>query len=140
MTISAKTRHVHTTTEFNFIIPAYRCAQYLSIPSVSNVKCLLVCFPGGHFADPPKSQLEQWHQLPGGSGDLGLLPLTLWALPHWPLCGHHGCSWGVPNRGLYCLPTHPIPPSPILTLEKNGKNIIKFSHQWFRSLATIKAN
>ena len=33
-----------------------------SVPSASNVKCYLAYFPGGHIADPPKSQLDQWHQ------------------------------------------------------------------------------
>ena len=32
---SAKTRHVYTTTKFNFMTPAYRYNQWLLIPSVS---------------------------------------------------------------------------------------------------------
>ena len=39
MTVLAKTCLVCTKTEFNFIAAAYRHTQYLSIPSVSSVKC-----------------------------------------------------------------------------------------------------
>ena len=39
VTVLAKTRHVRTKTEFNFIAAVYRHTQYLSIPSVSSVKC-----------------------------------------------------------------------------------------------------
>ena len=39
VTVLAKTRLVHTKTEFNFIAAVYRHTQYLSIPSVSSVKC-----------------------------------------------------------------------------------------------------
>ena len=38
-TVLAKTRHVCTKTEFNFIAAVYRHTQYLSIPSVSSAKC-----------------------------------------------------------------------------------------------------
>ena len=37
VTSSAKTRHVCITTEVNFITPAYRYTQWLSIPSASKV-------------------------------------------------------------------------------------------------------
>ena len=39
MTVLAKTHLVRTKTEFNFIAAVYRHTQYLSIPSVSSVKC-----------------------------------------------------------------------------------------------------
>ena len=39
VTVLAKTRHVRTKTEFNFIAAVYRHTQYLSIPSVSSAKC-----------------------------------------------------------------------------------------------------
>ena len=39
VTVLAKTRYVRTKTEFNFIAAVYRHTQYLSIPSVSSVKC-----------------------------------------------------------------------------------------------------
>ena len=39
VTVLAKTRLVRTKTEFNFITTVYRHTQYLSIPSVSSVKC-----------------------------------------------------------------------------------------------------
>ena len=39
VTVLAKTRHVRTKTEFNFIAAVYRHTQYLSIPTVSSVKC-----------------------------------------------------------------------------------------------------
>ena len=55
VTSTAKTHHVHTTTEFNFITSANRYTQWLSIPSVFNVKCQMVCSSRKHFADPTKS-------------------------------------------------------------------------------------
>ena len=58
VTSSAETHHVCITTEVNFITPAYRYTQWLSIPSASNVKCQLVYFSGGHFAYP-QSRLDQ---------------------------------------------------------------------------------
>ena len=39
VTVLAKTCHVSTKTEFNFIAAVYRQTQYLSIPTVSSVKC-----------------------------------------------------------------------------------------------------
>ena len=39
VTVLAKTHHVRTKTEFNFIAAVYRHTQYLSIPTVSSVKC-----------------------------------------------------------------------------------------------------
>ena len=39
VTVLAKTHHVRTKTEFNFIAAVYRHTQYLSIPSVSSAKC-----------------------------------------------------------------------------------------------------
>ena len=39
VTVLAKTGFVLTKTEFNFIAAVYRHTQYLSIPSVSSVKC-----------------------------------------------------------------------------------------------------
>ena len=39
VTVLVKTRLVRTKTEFNFITTVYRHTQYLSIPSVSSVKC-----------------------------------------------------------------------------------------------------
>ena len=39
VTVLAKTRLVRTKTESNFITTVYRHTQYLSIPSVSSVKC-----------------------------------------------------------------------------------------------------
>ena len=39
VTILAKTHLVCTETEFNSIAAAYRHTQYLSIPSVSSVRC-----------------------------------------------------------------------------------------------------
>ena len=52
VTSSAKPCHVCTTTAFNFITSAYRYNLWLSIPSVYNIKCQLVCYSGGHFAEP----------------------------------------------------------------------------------------
>ena len=68
LTSSAKACHVRTTTEFNFITPAYRYTQWLSIPSVSNVKCQLVFFFGGHFAD---QQGHNWNSGTNGGHQLG---------------------------------------------------------------------
>ena len=39
VTVLAKTCLVRTKTEFNFIATVYRHTQYLSITSVSSVKC-----------------------------------------------------------------------------------------------------
>ena len=39
VTILAKTHLVRTKAKFNFIAAVYRHTQYLSIPSVSSVKC-----------------------------------------------------------------------------------------------------
>ena len=39
VTVLAKTGLVRTKTEFNCIAAVYRHTQYLSIPSVSSVKC-----------------------------------------------------------------------------------------------------
>ena len=39
VTVLAKIHLVRTKTEFNFIAAVYRHTQYLSIPSVSSVKC-----------------------------------------------------------------------------------------------------
>ena len=76
VTVLAKTRLVRTKTEFNFITTVYRHTQYLSIPSVSSVKCNLVYFSEGHFADPPNSWLEQWHpwRAPIGQWGPGFAP------------------------------------------------------------------
>ena len=40
VTSLAKTRHVCTTTEFNFITPAYRYTKWQPIPSVSITLCI----------------------------------------------------------------------------------------------------
>ena len=99
VTVLTKTCIVRTKTEFNFIATVYRHTKYLSIPGISSVKCQLVCFSKGHFANPPKSWLEQWHPWRAPIGQWG--PATD-SVPHWyvighALCRHHDCSWGIPN-------------------------------------------
>ena len=117
VTVLAKTCLVRTETEFNFIAAAYRHTQYLSIPSVSSVKCLLVCFSQGHFANPPKSRLEQWHpwRAPIGQWKPGFAPIDYEA--HWSVIGH--CvgimsSHGVSKIEVFATSrtTHPIPSHP----------------------------
>ena len=61
-----KTHIVCTKTEFSFIATVYRYNQYLAICN----KCqmlTIVWFSGGHFADPPKPQVEQWHHAMEGA-------------------------------------------------------------------------
>ena len=100
---------------------------------------LTSCFCGRNFAT---LQCHDWkngtnggHWLSGG--DLKLFPLLTGCL-----CGllirhglfygaywHHGCSKGVLTEVFATVtPT-------VLILEKNGKNTMKFSHEWFRRLA-----
>ena len=82
-----------------------------------------ICFPRRHFANAPKSWLEQWHQFDGA--DLRLLPLPLWPTNvKWAIMWASRLLWGHPN---WCF-SHPISyhphlshVPPILTLEKKGK-------------------
>ena len=108
----AKTHIVHTKTEFNFIVTAYRHTQVLNVnwSAFLMIKSILLTL-----------QSHGWYNgIHGGcqlgSGDQSLLPLTICGplVCHWPLCGHHGCSLGVPNRGFCHLPLHPVPPHPTL--------------------------
>ena len=127
MTVLAKTRIIHTKTEFNFIATAYRHTQYLFIPSVSSVECLLVYFSQGHFPNPPKSQLEQWHpwKVPIGSGDLGLLSLSMW--PTIMSLATVWVSWllmGCPKQWFLPPPTRPCPTSPHPTTHPTHPSII----------------
>ena len=50
---SAKINHVGTET----LAQAYSYTQVLSMHSISTAQCKLVCFFGGHCADPVKSQM-----------------------------------------------------------------------------------
>ena len=110
MVYMTETHIVCTKTEFNFIAAVCRHTQYLSIPSVSSVKCQLVCFPRGNFAYPPKSRLEQWHQwlTPIGWWGPKIAPLPLWSTDvAWPLLGCYGCSRGVLPQIFGCLTPDP---------------------------------
>ena len=60
MTGSGKSLHLHTKSEFNFITQDNNYTKDLSIHSVSTAQCQLVCFSGGHFADPVMSWLREW--------------------------------------------------------------------------------
>ena len=80
VTVLAKTRLVHTKTEFNFVAAVYRHTQYISIPSVSSVNINWSAFLKGIL---PTLQSHGWNngthrgcQL--DSGDLYLLPLAVW--------------------------------------------------------------
>ena len=112
---------VCTKTEFNFIATVYKHTQYLSIPGVSSVKCL-VCFPGEHFVDPPKAQLEQ--------GQQWRAPIRWWGPKVVPtasnaaLCRHHGCSKRV-LTGLICQPPPPISPNPPVSYTDIRKEMAK---------------
>ena len=123
-----------------------RHTQYLSITSLSSIKCLVFCFCEGHFADPPNSWLKQWHQW--------RVPIEQWgpgfALTdygaHYCVIGHcvgvmvaHGMSQTVvfatsltpptlPHPIPTCRSSHPPPLFSILTVEKDSKNTIKFSY------------
>ena len=117
MTVWAKARIVHTKTEFSFIVTAYRHTQYLSIPSVSGVKCQLVCLSEGHFADPSKLQLEQWHPWRMPIGKWGPVFAPTDYVAHWCVISH--CVGNMAahevllNRGFYHLP--PYQPHPVTT-------------------------
>ena len=79
-TVLAKTCHVHTKTEFNFIAILYRHTQYLSIPSVSSINVNWLTFLKGIL---PTTQSHGWNNSTHGgcqlgNGDLDLLPLTMW--------------------------------------------------------------
>ena len=122
MTVLAKTRLVRTKTEFNFIAAVYRHTQYLSISSVSSVKCYWSAFLKGIL---PTLQSHSWNngthvgcQL--DSGDLYLLPLAVWLAgvllaTVWVSWLHMGCPWGwflPPPFPSTHPPTHPSPSHP----------------------------
>ena len=80
VTVLAKTRHVRTKTEFNFIAAVYRHTQYLSIPSVSVSNANWSAFLKGIL---PTLQSHGWNNGTHGgrqldSWDLYLLPLAVW--------------------------------------------------------------
>ena len=108
VTVLAKTGLVRTKTEFNFIASVYRHTQYLSIPSVSSVKCYIL----------PTLQSHSWNNGTHGGRQLavGIWIYFHWLcgplVCHWPLCGHHGCSWSVPRGGFCHFSPHPTPPHP----------------------------
>ena len=109
VTILAKTRHVRTKTEFNFIAAVYRHTQYLSIPlyQVSNanwsafLKGILLTLQSHSFNNGTHGgcQLD--------SGDLYLLPLAVW--PTGVLLATVWASW-LPTHPPLPVPPHPIPP------------------------------
>ena len=124
MTVLAKTRIVHTRTEFNFIAAVDRHTQYLSISSVSSVKCQQVCFYEGHFVNPPNSWLEQWHpwRVPFGQWGPGLAcsadymwPTIVSLATVWVPWLLMGCpkQWFLPPHLPHPIPLHPTLP-PIL--------------------------
>ena len=45
----------------HFTAQNYSYAQELSMYNVSTGQCELVCFSGGHFANPVMSGLREWH-------------------------------------------------------------------------------
>ena len=110
MTVLAKTRIVCTKTEFNFIATVYRYTQYLSIPSVSNVKWST--FPKGIL---PTLLGHSWNNgthggYQVGSGVLYLLPLTM--RPTSVLLATVWASWllmGCSKQGFLATPTPPHP-------------------------------
>ena len=137
---------VCTKTEFNFIATVYRYTWYLFIyPQMLNVNW-------SAFRKAPKSWLEQWHQwralirwklLPLLTDRLcGLL---MWYGPFivWTSIGIRLLQW-YPNQGFLSFPTPPpalhSSTYPHCKLSWHKKRMEKFSQQWFRRLAIIKAN
>ena len=59
VTESAKIDHVGAKTVFYFIAQA--CSWTQELHNVSIGQCKLVCFSGGHFADPVKPQMCKWY-------------------------------------------------------------------------------
>ena len=51
----------HPCSQIHFTAQNYSYAQELSIYNVSTGQCELVCFSGGHFANPVMSELREWH-------------------------------------------------------------------------------
>ena len=137
----SKTRLVCTKTEFNFIAAVYR---HTSIPSVSSVKFLLVCFSQGHFADPPVSRLEQWNPWKAPIGQWRPVFALTGCVAHWCVIGHcvgimaaRGVSLGVTfatSLPTHLSPSHPTPlrhpfhPPPLLSIlmaERDGKKYLE---------------
>ena len=69
VTGSRKSLYLRTKSEINFIAQDNSYTKDLSIHSVSTVQCYLVCFSGGHFADPVMSRLREWHLWRGPVGE-----------------------------------------------------------------------
>ena len=69
-TRSIKIDHVSTKTAYILLRMAYSYTQGLSIHSISTGQYKQVCFSGGQFANPVKSQMRVL-----GGWDLKLLPL-----------------------------------------------------------------
>ena len=144
MTVLAKTHTVRTKTEFNFIATAYGYTQYLSISSVTSVK-INVNWSAFLKGILPTLQSHGWNNGTNGgrqlgSGDLGLLPPTMW--PTGVSLATLWTSWllmGCPKQGFLPPPTHPtplhstplpIPPTPSFSNTDEGQeNTMKFSHQ-----------
>ena len=98
----AKTLHVCTKTEIHFIPQDYSYTQRLSMHNVSTVQCELVCFSGGHFADPVVSQLRDLELLPLLHGRLlDMVGMYIVATPgghsytRWPQLYSKGSVWKV---------------------------------------------
>ena len=123
VTVSAKTHTVYTKAEFNFIdttdtlitypSPVY---QVLNVNWSALLKGILPTLQSHSWSNGTNGK----YQL--GSGDLGFPHWLCGPLVcHWLLCGHYGCTWGVPNRGFCHLPPHPTQPSIINTDSLKGR-------------------
>ena len=111
MTALAKTHLVSTSILLPQLTDTLN--TYVSINSVSSVKCQLVCFTQGHFVDPPKSQLVQCH--PWKAAIEQWVPgfAHTECMAHWCVIGH--CmgimaAHGVSQTRVFAT-SHPIPPT-----------------------------
>ena len=100
VTSSAKIHHVCTTTEFNFIIPAYRYNQWLPIPSVSIM--LHINWSASLEVILPTLQS---HDLNNGTNGGYQLGLGLLLLPLWPTNKAWAIVWA--PTGIIAAPRMP---------------------------------
>ena len=129
VTSSAKTHNVYTTTEFNFITPAYRYNQWLLIPSVSIM--LHINWSASLKVILPTLQSHDWNNGTNGGCQLGTQDyshcLCGLLIRHGPLCGHLLGSQLLqecPNWSP--LPILPVPFVSYTEFKKEWQNTMKF--------------
>ena len=143
MTVWAKTCIVCTKTEFNFIVTVYRHTQYLFNPSRPSVYQMLNVnwsVSWRAFCQPSKIMTGTMASMEDANW-VGLFPLPLWPTNvAWAIVWVSWLLWHI-LTGFFAT-SHPTPPPisfhPFCKLywhhKRHGKNIIKFTHRWFRRL------